>query len=167
MRKPIKPNLRLISDTVPDEYIKKQVRVFDIFRATEDFFEDNFRGAITVDSELSSDGYVLISPDGFAFFHKALLNAIFGESVVRLRMFRENGLFKVEAKWKIYNRISKSDLELLRSTANLSGFSMKLDESGQIGTLILEMPVRQISEISIRAVSSVRMRETFTRVFFF
>ena len=167
MRKPVKPSIRFISEYKPTEFTKKQLRIFDIFKATEDFFEDNFRGAICVDSELACDGFVLISPDGFAYFHKVLLNAVFGESVVRLRMFRENGLFKLEASWKIYNRISKSDLDILSSTATLSGFSMKLNESGEVGALILEAPVRQAPEISISAVSQARMRETFTRVFFF
>ena len=161
-----KPKIRLISETIPDEFILKTVFIKDIFEATEEFFDDNFRGAIIVDNELDSDGYVNISPDGFAFFHKVFLNAIFGESVVRLRMFCEKNHFKVEAKWKIYNKISKSDLNLLYSTANLSGFSMTVNEDGKEGNLTLSMPISAKPYIAIYAVSLAKMRETFTRVFF-
>lgn len=161
-----KPKLRLISETIPDEFITKTVSVGDIFEATDEFFDDNFRGAITVDNELTADGYVNISPDGFAFFHKVLLNAIFGESVVRLRMLCENSCFLVEARWKVYKSISNSDLALLRSTANLSGFSMTLNEDEKEGKLTLSMPIRATPYLAIYAVSIAKMREAFTRVFF-
>ncbi len=167
MKKPKIPRLRLISETVPDEFTSKSISIFDVFQATDEFFDDNFRGAITVDNELAADGYIDISPEGFAFFHKVLLNAIFGESVVRVRMLCDGSIFKVEANWKIYNNISKDDLALLRSTANLSGFKITLRETDEDGNLILEAPVRKSAQLALYAVSAARMREAFTRVFFF
>ena len=162
-----KPALRLISETIPDEFILNPVCVFDVFEATDEFFDENFRGAIKVDGELTSDGFVTISPDGFAFFQKVFLNAIFGESVVRLKMSTENGVFKVESSWKIYNKISRADLALLRSTADISGFKMTLSEEGEFGNLTLETPIKKTPTLAIYAVSAARMREAFTRVFFF
>jgi len=167
MKNNAKPKLRLISETIPDEFITKPICIFDIFKATDEFFDDNFRGAITVENELETDGYVNISPDGFAFFHKLFLNAIFGESVVRLKMCSRDGVFKVMANWKVYNKISKSDLALLSSTAESSGFKMTISENGDTGHLILEAPIKITPMISIYAVSAERMRGAFTRVFFF
>lgn len=167
MRNRRKPNLRLISETIPDGFISKPVFVFDVFEATDEFLDENFRGAITVDSELTCDGYVHISPDGFAFFHKVLLNAIFGESVVHMKMSTDAGIFKVQSSWKIYNKISHADLALLRSTAELSGFKMTLSEEGEFGNLTLEVPIKKSPTLAIYAVSAARMREAFTRVFFF
>ncbi len=162
-----KPPLRLISETIPDEFISSPVCVFDIFEATDEFFDENFRGAITIENALTCDGYVNISPDGFAFLNKLLLNAIFGESVVRMKMSSEGGIFRVESSWKIYNKISHADLALLRSSANLSGFKMTLSEDGELGKLTLEAPIKKTPQLSIYAVSALKMREAFTRVFFF
>ena len=167
MRNFKKPNLRLISETIPDEFITNPVYVFDVFEATDEFFDDNFRGAITLENKITKEGFVHVSPDGFAFFHKLLLNAIFGESVVHMKMSSEDGVFKVQSNWKIYNKISDADLALLRSTAELSGFKMTLSEEGEIGTLTLETPIKKTPQLAIYAVSIAKMREAFTRVFFF
>lgn len=167
MIKPIKPKFRLISETIPDRFISKVSHVCDIIGAIEEFFEDNFRGAIITEASHDTDGYLNISTDGFAFFHKVLLNAIFGESVVRLRMFTDDASFKVEARWKVYKRISESDLALLESTAKLSGFTMRLSDVGEDGFLLLEMPIRKTPKLAIYAVSKAQIYEAFTRVFFF
>ena len=167
MRRDGQQKLRLISESYPDNFIIETISIFDIYRATEEFFDDNFRAAITLERDLCSEGFVNISADGFAFFYKVLLNAIFGESVVHIKMSSHGGVFETKANWKIYKGISKSDLSLLRSTAELSGFKMTLSEDGDVGCVTLSSPIKKTPQLAIYAISAAKMHEAFTRVFFF
>ena len=157
---------RRISQGTPEEFITTTLRASDIFNATNKFFEDNFRGAVITEGELLTDGYTEASPDGIAYFFKVLLNAVFGDSVVRVKMACEKDIFNISTEWEFCREITKSDLAELENVARLSGFTLEFSNNGNIYRADIAMKLKALSYIPLYAISRENMLLAYNRVFF-
>ena len=158
--------LRLISEATPDEFLITTVRISDVVDSTHKFFDDNFRGAIITEDENECYGYTVVSTDGLAYFFKVLLNAVFGESVVRVSFECNEKCFKIKTKWRYCREISDTDRAELERTARLSGFILEFSESDGFCHANLTLPLHMTSYIPIYARSEFKMHQAYIRVFF-
>lgn len=156
----------LITESVPDDFIITTVRISDIFRSTQRFFDNNFRGAVITEGTPELFGYTEASVDGIAYFFKILLNAVFGESVLRVNMDKADGKFTIKATWRRCRDISESDLSELENTARISGFTFDLSSDGEFDKINISMPVKIMSYFPVYAVSEFKMHTAYVRVFF-
>ena len=92
-------DFRLISENAPDRYVVSVLSVLDVCKSTEKFFSENFRGAISLELPENTDGYVIASPDGIAYFFKVLLNAVFGDSTVKIKMSCGDNFLTLTTEW--------------------------------------------------------------------
>ena len=157
---------KLISEATPDEFIITTVRISDIFLSTQKFFDNNFRGAIITEGTPELYGYTETSTDGIAYFFKVLLNAVFGESVVRVNMEKTDGKFIIKTRWRHYRDISLADLAELENTARLSGFTLSFSNDGDFCHADITLPVKILSYLPVYAVSEFKMYTAYVRVFF-
>ena len=157
---------RLISESTPDELSISTVRISDIFLSTQKFFNNNFRGAIITEASPELYGYADTSVDGMAYFFKVLLNAVFGDSVVRVSMEKRDSKFFIKTQWRHCRDISASDLAELENIAKLSGFSLDFSSDGEFDRAEISMPVKIMSYFPVYAVSEFKMHTAYVRVFF-
>ena len=101
---------RLISESTPTSFDITTVRMSDIATSTQRFFDNNFRGAILIENFPSFYEYTETSPDGIAYFFKVLLNAVFGDSVIRISMEKDDGEFVIKTRWRHVRDISENDI---------------------------------------------------------
>ena len=160
-------DLRLISQGMPDEFIMHTIPTASVYTAVEEFFDEYFRGAVIMEGNKYTAGYIEISPDGLAFFFKLLFKAAYGESTVFINTSSENYVFRINAKWKKRKTISEKELFELKNAARLAGFDMIFSD-GDADTYYAELSVKlKITKlISVYAVSSQKLRNALTRVFF-
>lgn len=155
-----------ISQSTYNEFIITTVRASEIFKSTEKFFDDNFRGAVITDAEIVSDGYAEVSAEGIAYFFKVLLNAVFGDSVVRIKMISKNDVLDISTEWSFCREITKSDLNELENVARLSGFTLNFSKSESICRADISMKLKTLSYIPLYAVSDEKMLLAYIKVFF-
>lgn len=156
----------LVSESTPDEFIITTVRISDIFLSTQRFFDNNFRGSVITEGMPELFGYTEASVDGIAYFFKILLNAIFGESVLRVNMDKCDGNFIIRTKWRHCRDLAESDLAELKNTARLSGFTLNFGADGEFDRIDISMPVKIMSYLPVYAVSEFKMHTAYVRVFF-
>ena len=160
-------DLRLLSQGMPDEFIMHTIPTSSIYTAVEEFFDEYFRGAVIMEGNKYTAGYIEISPDGLAFFFKLLFKAAFGESTVFINMSSENNVFHIKATWKKRKIISEKELFELKNAARLAGFDMFFsDEDSDTYRAELLVKLKITKYITVYAISSQKLREALTRVFF-
>lgn len=160
-------DLRLLSRGMPDEFIMHTIPTASIYTAVEEFFDEYFRGAVIMEGNKYTAGYIEISPDGLAFFFKLLFKAAFGESTVFINMSSENNVFYIKAAWKKRRIISEKELFELKNAARLAGFDMIFsDEDSDTYHAELSVKLKIAKYITVYAISSQKLREALTRVFF-
>ena len=157
---------RIISESIPDDFSKATVKISDIFYATRDFLEENFRGAVELPCETLGEGYALISPNGIAYFFKLLLNAVFGESMVFIKMSTKDNVFSIETSWKHHRDINKCDLAELENVARVSGFKTEFMLDGKICRVAITTELKRERSLPLYAISKSKMHEAYIRVFF-
>ena len=156
----------LISSGFPSNLTLKTVKATDILVSSSDFFNENFRGAIAFDIDPYVPGYTDISADGFAYFFKVLLNAVFGESVVRISSAADAKVLTLFVDWKTKTEISSQDLAELKTTARLSGFDFTILKNQDFTRATITLNLKKTKVLSLYAVSIQTMRDAFVRVFF-
>lgn len=159
-------DFRLISENAPPKYIVSVLSALDVCNSAEKFFSENFRGAILLDLPESTDGYVIASPDGIAYFFKVLLNAVFGNSTVKIKMRCDGDFLKLTTEWKRCDKISDADIKELERTARLSGFGFEISEDGAFSHVDIFLSIQTLSYLHLYAVDTKNMHEAFVRVFF-
>ena len=155
-----------ISEGAPNDFTKATVRISDIFDATRNFLDENFRGAIEASGEISSDGYAIISPNGLAYFFKILLNAVFGESMVFMKMSTKDNVFVMETSWKHHRDINAEDISELESIARVSGFTPEFMLDGEICRISISLEIKKEKQLVLYAVPIGKMHAAYIRVFF-
>ena len=155
-----------ISESSPENFTISPIKASDIFEATRNFLYENFRGAIDIESELYSDGYVSISPDGLAYFFKLLLNAIFGESLVFIKMSTKDDIFSIEAYWNRHRNITANEISELENIARVSGLALELVFGEKKCHANITMQIKKETLLRLYAVSAQKMHEAYIRVFF-
>lgn len=160
-------NLHLFSHGMPDEFILHTIPTASIYTAVEEFFEEYFRGAVIMEGNKYTAGYIEISPDGLAFFFKLLFKAAFGESTVFINMSSENNVFYIKAAWKKRRIISEKELFELKNAAHMAGFDMVFsDEYFDTYRAELSVKLKITKYITVYSISSQKLRDALTRVFF-
>ena len=159
-------NRRLISESTPTNFEITTVRISDITASTQRFFENNFRGAILIEEFPFFHEYVDTSPDGIAYFFKVLLNAVFGDSVVRISMEKEDGEFLIKTRWRYTRDISDGDIFELEKTARLSGFKLEFRQGGEFSEANILIPIKKTNVLTVYAISEFKMHTAYVRVFF-
>lgn len=159
-------DIRLISEGMPDEFIRTTLPTSSIYRAVEEFFDEYFRGAVIMEGNRYTPGYIEISPDGLAFFFKLLFKAAFGESTVKVNVSSENFVYLIYAEWKKRKIISEKEVFELKNAARLSGFDIDFCHDGEIYRANLSVRLKITKAITIYANSLEALRNALTRVFF-
>ena len=159
-------DIRLISQGMPDEFIRITLPTSGIYRAIEEFFDEYFRGAVIIEGNRYTPGYIEISPDGLAFFFKLLFKAAFGESTVKVYVSSENFVYQISTEWKKRKIISEKEVFELKNSARLSGFNIDFYDDGEIYHANLSVRLKIAKTISIYANSAEALRNALTRVFF-
>jgi len=159
-------DIRLISQGMPDEFIRITLPTSGIYRAIEEFFDEYFRGAVIIEGNRYTPGYIEISPDGLAFFFKLLFKAAFGESTVKVNVSSENFVYQISTEWKKRKIISEKEVFELKNSARLSGFNIDFYDDGEIYHANLSVRLKIVKTISIYANSAEALRNALTRVFF-
>ena len=158
--------IRLLSEGMPDEFIRTTVPTSSIYRAVEEFFDEYFRGAVIMDGERYTPGYIEISPDGLAFFFKLLFKAAFGESTVKVNVKSENFIYEINTKWKKRRIISEKEIFELKNAARLAGFEIIFEDGNEFYQANLSVKLKISKVITIYANSLEALRTSLTRVFF-
>ena len=166
MKKQAVYDFRLISQNAPEKYVVSVFSALDVCRSAEKFFTENFRGAILLELPENTAGYVIASPDGIAYFFKVLLNAIFGDSAVKIKMSCDADFLCISTCWKQTKDISSSDLRELEKIARLSGFGFEILSSGETARLDLYLSIQKLSYLPLYATDTYSLHEAFVKVFF-
>lgn len=138
----------------------------DISNATERFFSENFRGSISLELPENVSGYVIAAPDGIAYFFKLLLNAIFGDSAVKIKISYTSDFLTLSTVWKHSCEISDSDIKEMERVARLSGFGFEISHVGEISRIDLSLSIQTLSYLPLYAVDVKNMHEAYVKVFF-
>ena len=154
-----------ITEKSPDDFIIETLRISDILNSTQRFFENNFRGAVITEGTPELFGYAEASVDGIAYFFKVLLNAVFGESILRVNMDKANGRFVIKTQWRHCRDISESDLFELENTARISGFTFDFSKNGEFDKIDISTPLKIMSYFPVYAISEFKMYTAYVRVF--
>ena len=157
---------RLISESTPGDFTITTIPMYDVASSIQNFFDTNFRGSIITEEFPFFYEYTEISPDGLAYFFKVLLNAVFGESVVRVSITKEDRKFVIKTKWRNMREIRAEDLDELRKTARISGFELSFSQNEDFCEAYASLPLKLTNYISVYANSEYRMFTAFVRVFF-
>lgn len=155
-----------ISERKEDNFVILPISLADIFNATKDFFDENFRGAVITEKEELFDGYTEASPEGIAYYFKVLLNAVFGDTPLRVGMSLENDEFIIKTEWHSSREISKFDMDELMTVSRLSGFSLDFSLDGEISSATVTLKVTPQKYLALYANSFAKMREAYNEVFF-
>lgn len=161
-----KSGFRLISENAPEKYVVSVISANDVAEATENFFSENFRGAVSVLREDSSDGFVIASPDGIAYFFKVLLNAIFGDSAVKIKISSDSDFLTLSTVWKQSRGISDADMKELSRVANLSGFGFEFSHEGALARADILLSIQALNYLQLYAVDVKSVHEAYVKVFF-
>ena len=161
-----KNGLRIFSESAPPECILRPVATADLLRATVDFFDENFKGAVTTDISPLTAGYAKISAEGVAYFFKLLLNSVFGDTTVHISLYADNRSLIISSSWAPHRKMSDSDLSELKTFAKLSGFDFDFVDTGSDCRISLTSAVSATVALKIYAVSFSRVHSAFIKVFF-
>ena len=141
----------------PQDFSIMKMSCLDFFNSTINFIEHNFKGAIHVEYPETANGYVQISPYGFAYFIRLLLSEIYGDALTVARIFADEKELKVEI---IAPKPLKREKQL-ENVAARSGFSVSI-ENGKI-TLRTQMHIS--SEVFVYANDILRLINYYYEVF--
>ncbi len=166
MKKETVYDFRLISENAPQRYVVSVLSALDVCKSTERFFSENFRGAISLELPKKAGGYVIASPDGIAYFFKVLLNAVFGDSAVKIAMTCDGDFLCLRTEWKQNRDISSADLKELERVARLSGFGFEISHGDGICRVDLLLSIQTLSYLPLYAVDVKSMHEAYVKVFF-
>ncbi len=155
----IKHRFLRISETAPDELKLERIAVSDFTTAIRDFVYENFRGAMTVEKPPVDSGYITVSPAGFAYFLKLLLNEIYGDGMLRAKIVTENS--RVEVIIELPNVTVNTDS--LLSAAVHSGFSVERADDREI---LLFTEIARDKAMSIYAIDFTNFKRYLNEIFF-
>ncbi len=155
-----------VSERKEDNFVILPISLSDIFNSTKSFFDENFRGAVITEKDEIFDGYTEVSPTGIAYYFKLLLNAVFGETPLRVSMSLLNGEFIIKTEWQTLREIPKSDIDELVTVSRLSGFSLDFLNDGERSFAIARLKVAKQKYLALYAISFEKMLESYNKVFF-
>ena len=166
MKKKLISDFRLISENAPEKYVATVLSAHDVCKSTERFFSDNFRGAILLKMPENTCGYVITSPDGIAYFFKVLLNSVFGDSAIKIKMSCDRDFLTLSTVWNGEQTINEYDLKELERVARLSGFGFEVSSEGGISRVDVFLSLQTLSFIPIYATDTNIMHQAYVKVFF-
>lgn len=159
-------DFRLISENAPERYVVSVLSALDVCKSTEKFFSENFRGAISLELPENTAGYVIASPDGIAYFFKVLLNAVFGDSTVKIKMTCDSDFLTLSTEWRNSRNITDDDMKELERAARASGFGFEISHEGEFTRIDLLLSIQTLSYLPLYAVDVKSMHEAYVKVFF-
>ena len=151
--------MKTVSEKAPTDFSVKTVAASDFILATREFIDENFRGAVRFEDGALVSGYVELSPSGFAYLIKLILNEVYGSSLVTLAINADNEGISV----KVDCGLAKINLEIIESVAKSSGFSV---EYGEGGILFLRLKSRRLEASVLYAISVEDLYKYITETFF-
>ena len=162
-----KEKMELLSGGEPSDYTKKRISFRTLYTGTRDFLMENFRGAVSFDEDITSSENLVISPDGFAYFFKYVLNVVFGNTVLNVKMTSVRKDFTVTLDWKKHRSLTEGEELALQRIALASGFKLNLNETNERITLTLYAEAKIYGYINIYApVFNNQIKTAFNRVFY-
>ena len=131
----------------------KEISCSDFFLSTKKFISDNFEGAMKIDFSETENGFINVSPRGFAFFIKLLLSEIHGNSMIYASMDNEDGRVCLRIEQKGGLAISKR----LEDVAERSGFSVFRDRDS----------ITLFTKINSPSVFTIHAKDSLTFIFYY
>lgn len=157
---------RITSGAVED-FSESTLSASDIIKSTVKFFDEHFRGAVTVEGDTSVPGFVDISAKGLAYFYRTLLKAVFGKSLVRISMRTGDCKFSIHNEWSSAGELDKYIISELKNIARLSGFDFSFSFSGEVCSAEIVFKLKVTQAIPIYANSVLQMFREYIGVFFY
>ena len=111
-----------LSSRVPTDFVSKRVSFKDVSGAIELFLNENFTGGILVESYVDSTQSGNIYPDGLAYLFRELLRRVFTDSIIKVRLYMQNGELKIKVNWGDNVTLTSETVEHLTEIAERSGF---------------------------------------------
>lgn len=134
--------------TEPEDFTVSDFLCNDFFLSVGSFIDHNFTGAIKIDFPKKRDGYIKVSPYGFAYFLKMLLSEIYGNAMIKTNIEKDDEF--------IFITISGCELvknrEKLLDAAKRSGFIV-CDSSED--TFLLKTKIYPESQFTAYAATSL------------
>ena len=152
-------DILLSEDTIFEKFATKNVTE-DI----ENFFVEYFSASVKIENKVTQNGVVSISHVGFARIFRSVINHIFGESQLKIKMLTEKNLLLFVFNWTPHNDIAQL-LRSIKSAADLSGFSATaLQNDGNV-KITFSTNLMPRGFIPIYAKSKKKIYQAFTGVF--
>ncbi len=159
--------LTRLSKRVPESFTVETLALFDICKSTEKFFDENFRGAVLVSCDECPESFVSASATGVAYFYRLLLEHIFGESVLYVKMQTNGYKFVIQNEFSIKRKLEEETKFKLENVARLSGFDIFFTSRDDNTLIDIVFNMRPTQAIPIYA-RSVRLLElAYVNVFFY
>ncbi len=154
-----------ISEKRPLSNYIERIGFDDFYKSAVEFFDEHFRGAVTVDGSADGHGFVVVSPFGFAHFFRQLLVAIFGKSVLHIKMWCEGRYFKIEAVWS-QDKLDGDKKHELESIGENAGFSVKFEENENENKIYISLDIEESEYLMIYAKNKRKMYRAYNEIFF-
>ncbi len=132
----------------PENFTATDILCRDFFLSVNSFIEHNFTGAMEFNFPEKSEGFITVSPYGFAHFLKLLLSEIYGSAVINVSIEKETDFISIRVR--DFNLIKNKDNVL--STARRSGF-LVYDSSEDI--LVLKAKIYPETQLTAYSTTSL------------
>ena len=122
------------SATAPTSYLKRMLPAELFLSQTKEFLDEYFYGSYVSDDITVSQRSITVSMDGFAYFLKTVLKAIFGRELLKMKAMLSRELLVIRLEFSP-SLISSEDMDILRETALRSGFDFQMRQWGAALTM--------------------------------
>ncbi len=159
--------LERLSKRAPQNFTLETLSVTDVFRTTQKFFDENFRGAVVTASDFEVERFISASPTGIAYFYRLLLEHIFGEGVLYVKMQINNYKFIMQNEFSIKRRLDEKTKIKLENVARLSGFDIIFTSKHENTAIDIVFDIRPTQAIPIYARAARLLFLAYVDVFFY
>ena len=163
----IRDLIKNISKRVPQNFVLETLSIYDIYNSSEKFFEEHFRGAVEISSDIECEGFVSASASGVAYFFRLLLEHIFGDGVLHIKMQTNNYKFIISAEFSIEREMDSKTKASLENVARVSGFDLIFSKNGKITSVVASFNMRATQSVPIYARGAKLMSLAYVDVFFY
>ena len=156
-----------LSKREPHSFTAETLSVSDVFRTTEKFFDEHFRGAVDIKNEAETERFISASPTGIAYFYRTLLAHIFGEGVLYVKTQTNNYKFVMHNEFSIKRKLDEITEAKLKNIARISGFDIFFTYEGEKTCIDIVFDMRSTRAIPIYARGTRILYLAYVDVFFY
>ncbi len=159
--------IKNISKRVPENFILETLSISDVYKSTEKFFDEHFRGAVEISADIEREGFVSASPSGIAYFFRLLLEHIFGDGVLHVKMQTNNYNFIISSEFSVERELDSKTRATLENVARVSGFELIFSKKDKVTVIEATLNMRATQAIPIYARGVRLLSLAYVDVFFY